>query len=306
MARERSSLYLALLIGRFGLRLLATISSIIFTPTNLRETRACLRHNWTGRYRFRGNESFDAPCTPPCYRRRFRAGAHVRIGIAGHHPQTVKRGRGRPAPQTRYRASRHVPSIRERLRHERELAPAQIAPRFVLRRRLAHPQRGAQDDLRPPASSLPVGGMCRAAPANAAKISCGERAQYSSRSWLSGGGRSLAIARDPSRMVIHRRRLCLRRCHWLGSRHGRYLCELRQGSWRNGSSLVEASRDPQRKSCVPGLLTGPPICTQAPPAARPAYAASSERSENRSSADDRFCRWEEAMSVSDIICISHR
>ena len=45
------------------------------------------------------------------------------------------------------------------------------------------------------ASSLPAGGMCRAAPVKAAKISCGELSQYRSRSALNGGGRPLAIAR---------------------------------------------------------------------------------------------------------------
>ena len=30
------------------------------------------------------------------HQHRFRAGAHVRIGIAGHHPQAIERGRGRP------------------------------------------------------------------------------------------------------------------------------------------------------------------------------------------------------------------
>ena len=45
------------------------------------------------------------------------------------------------------------------------------------------------------ASSLPAGGMWRAAPAKAAKISRGELSQYRSRSSLNGGGRPLAIAR---------------------------------------------------------------------------------------------------------------
>ena len=30
------------------------------------------------------------------HRYRFRTGAHVRIGIAGHHPRTLERGCGRP------------------------------------------------------------------------------------------------------------------------------------------------------------------------------------------------------------------
>src|ERR1019366_3704492 len=45
------------------------------------------------------------------------------------------------------------------------------------------------------ASSLPAGGMWRAAPVKAAKISRGELSQYRSNSVLNGGGRPLAIAR---------------------------------------------------------------------------------------------------------------
>src|ERR1700737_5150869 len=43
-------------------------------------------------------------------------------------------------------------------------------------------------------SSRPAGGMWRAAPVKAAKISRGELSQYRSRAALNGGGRPLAIA----------------------------------------------------------------------------------------------------------------
>src|SRR2546430_10784622 len=43
-------------------------------------------------------------------------------------------------------------------------------------------------------SSLPAGGMWRAAPVKATKISRGELSQYRSRAALNGGGRPLAIA----------------------------------------------------------------------------------------------------------------
>src|SRR6266436_1671936 len=42
--------------------------------------------------------------------------------------------------------------------------------------------------------SLPAGGMWRAAPVKAAKISRGELSQYRSKAALNGGGRPLAIA----------------------------------------------------------------------------------------------------------------
>jgi hypothetical protein len=77
----------------FGLRLRATICSIVFTPTNLRQrSHAC--RNWTGRHHFRGNKALMRHALLP-HRRRFRAEAHDRIGIAGHHSLTLERGRGR-------------------------------------------------------------------------------------------------------------------------------------------------------------------------------------------------------------------
>jgi hypothetical protein len=58
-----------------------------------------------------------------------------------------------------------------------------------------------------------TGGMCRAAPLKAAKISRGESSQYRSKSALNGGGRSSVSARDTMRIFICRREL------WLDSAH---------------------------------------------------------------------------------------
>jgi hypothetical protein len=67
---------------------------IIPKPTH---TRASLRSAWMlGIVVCRSNTALMRHTVLRAHRRRGGVGAHVRIGIAGPHPQTIWRGRGRP------------------------------------------------------------------------------------------------------------------------------------------------------------------------------------------------------------------